>query len=61
MKPKLSDPAYNMLKESILSGQIIRGDAYTQSEISTLLNLAISPHWIEIIPSEVINRLLSES
>jgi DNA-binding GntR family transcriptional regulator len=43
LKPTLSDSAYNILKESILSGQIIKGNTYTQSEISTLLNLAISP------------------
>ncbi|GAC38003.1 winged helix-turn-helix transcriptional regulator [Paraglaciecola psychrophila] len=43
LKPKLSDFACNIFKERILSVQIIKGNTNTQSEISTLLNLAISP------------------
>ncbi|MGJ8679349.1 GntR family transcriptional regulator [Paraglaciecola sp.] len=53
-KLKLSEDAYNKLKEGILSGNIIRGKTYTQGEVAKTLDMAISPIKVAI------NKLESE-
>jgi DNA-binding GntR family transcriptional regulator len=54
LKVNLSESAYNVLKEAILSGVISKGSSYTQSDISTMLDIAISPLRVAI------NKLESE-